>query len=138
MVGIVIVSHGDMADGLVDAARMIAGELEGIATVSLREADAVEGLVERVAAAIQEMDSGDGVVVLVDLFGASPFNASARLALQGDSKMEVISGMSLPMLLELVVERDGKTLEQLVEIALQAGTSGINTLSETLALKTGL
>jgi PTS system mannose-specific IIA component len=134
----VIVSHGDLADGLVDAARMIAGELEGIATVSLREMDAVEGLVERVAAAIQAVDSGDGVVVLVDLFGASPFNASARLALQGDSKMEVISGMSLPMLLDLVVERDGKTLEQLVEIAQEAGTSGINTLSETLALKTGL
>lgn len=135
MVGIVIVCHGDMADGLVDAARMIVGEQEGLATVSLREMDAVEGLMERVAAAIEKVNAGDGALVLVDLFGASPFNASARLAMQGDSKIEVITGVSLPMLLELAVQRDGETLEQLVEIALEAGTTGIRTLSQTLAGK---
>ena len=133
MVGIVIVSHGDMADGLVDAARMIAGEQEGIATVSLREMDAVERLVERVAAAIQKVDGGDGVVVLVDLFGGSPFNASARLAMQGDHKIEVVSGVNLPMLVELAVQRETKGLEQLMDTALQAGTSGIRSLSQTWA-----
>lgn len=136
MVGIVIVCHGDMADGLLDAARMIVGEQEGIAAVSLREMDAVEGLMERVAVAIEKVNTGDGALVLVDLFGASPFNASVRLAMQGDSKIEVITGVSLPMLLELAVQRDGETLEQLVEIALEAGTTGIRTLSQTLAGKT--
>jgi PTS system mannose-specific IIA component len=136
LVGIVIVSHGDMAGGLVDAARMIAGEQEGIATVSLREMDALQGLVERVAAAIQEVDSGDGVVVLVDLFGGSPFNASARLAMQGDHKIEVVSGVNLPMLVELAVQRETRDLEQLLDIALQAGTSGIRSLSKTLASNT--
>jgi PTS system mannose-specific IIA component len=136
LVGIVIVSHGDMAGGLVDAARMIAGEQEGIATVSLREMDALQGLVERVAAAIQEVDSGDGVVVLVDLFGGSPFNASARLAMQGDHKIEVVSGVNLPMLVELAVQRETRDLEQLLDIALQAGTSGIRSLSQTLASNT--
>ncbi len=132
MVGIVIVSHGDMADGLLNAAHMIVGEQEGLATVSLREMDAVEGLMERVAAAIEKVDGGDGVLVLVDLFGASPFNASARLAMQGDSNMEVISGVSLPMLVELMVQREGESLEKLVQVALEAGTSGIRTLSQTL------
>ena len=132
MVGIVIVSHGDMADGLLDAAHMIVGEQEGLATVSLREMDAVEGLMERVATAIQKVDAGDGVLVLVDLFGASPFNASARLAMQGDSNMEVISGVSLPMLVELMVQREGESLEKLVQVALEAGTSGVRTLSQTL------
>ncbi|UCC77407.1 MAG: PTS sugar transporter subunit IIA [Anaerolineales bacterium] len=132
MVGIVIVSHGDMADGLLDAARMIVGEQDGLATVSLREMDAVEGLTERVAAAIEKVDGGDGVLVLVDLFGASPFNASARLAMQGDSNMEVISGVSLPMLVELMVQREGESLEKLVQVALEAGTSGVRTLSQTL------
>lgn len=135
MVGIVIVSHGDMAEGLLDAARMIVGEQEGIVTVSLREMDAVEGLMERVAAAIEKVDSSDGVLVLVDLFGASPFNASARLAMEGDSKIEVIAGVSLPMLVELAVQRDGESLERLVNIAREAGTSGIRTLSETLGGK---
>jgi PTS system mannose-specific IIA component len=133
LVGIVIVSHGDMADGLVDAARMIAGEQEGIATVSLREMDAVEELVEWVAAAIQKVDSGDGVVILVDLFGGTPFNASARLAMQGDHKIELVSGVNLPMLVELAVQRETKGLEQLLDIALQEGTSGIRSLSQTLA-----
>jgi len=132
VVGIVIVSHGDMADGLLDAAHMIVGEQEGLATVSLREMDAVEGLMERVATAIQKVDAGDGVLVLVDLFGASPFNASARLAMQGDSNMEVISGVSLPMLVELMVQREGESLEKLVQVALEAGTSGVRTLSQTL------
>jgi PTS system mannose-specific IIA component len=135
LVGIVIVSHGDMAEGLLDAARMIVGEQEGIVTVSLREMDAVEGLMERVAAAIEKVDSSDGVLVLVDLFGASPFNASARLAMEGDSKIEVIAGVSLPMLVELAVQRDGESLERLVNIAREAGTSGIRTLSETLGGK---
>jgi len=100
--------------------------------VSLREMDAVEGLMERVATAIEKVDAGDGVLVLVDLFGASPFNASARLAMQGDSNMEVISGVSLPMLVELMVQREGESLEKLVQVALEAGTSGVRTLSQTL------
>jgi len=135
LVGIVIVSHGDMADGLLDAARMIVGEQEGIATVSLREMDAVEGLMERIAAAIEGVDTGNGVLILVDLFGASPFNASARLAMQADSNLEVVSGVSLPMLLEVAVQHDDASLAQLVEIAREAGTSGIRTLSETLGKK---
>lgn len=135
MVGIVIVSHGDMADGLLDAARMILGEQEGIATVSLREMDAVEVLMERIAAAIEGVDTGDGVLIFVDLFGASPFNASARLTMQADGNLEVVSGVNLPMLLEVTVQRDDASLAQLVEIAREAGTKGIRTLSKTLGKK---
>jgi len=136
LVGIVIVSHGDMAKGLLEAAHMIVGETEGTATVSLREGDAVEGLMERISAAIEKVDTGDGVLILVDLFGGTPFNVSARLAMQRDRSIEVISGMSLPMLVELVVQRDGASVEQLVGIAREAGTSGIQTLSEGLADRT--
>ncbi len=131
MVGIVLVSHGEMATGMVDAARMIVGELERLLTISLNEMDDVEGLMERVAAAVEEVDNGDGVLLLVDAFGASPFNACARLAMQRKN-LEVITGMNLPMLLELAVQRDGQTLEGLVQIALEAGKSSIRTLSETL------
>jgi len=134
LVGIVIVSHGDMAKGMLDAARMIVGEQQGIVTVTLGEMDAVEGLMERVAAAIDKVDTGAGVLVLVDLFGASPFNASARLAMQRDN-IEVLTGMSLPMLVEIAVQREEESLEQLAEIAREAGTSGIRTLSEALGGK---
>lgn len=134
MVGIVVVCHGAMGDGLLDAARMIVGEQEGVVAVNLREEDSVESLMDRVAVAVEEVDRGDGVLILVDVFGASPFNASARLAMQRD-QIEVISGVSLPMLLELFVQREGQSLAELVEVAREAGTTGIRTLSETLGKK---
>ena len=134
MVGIVIVSHGAMANGMLDAARMIVGEQEGIQAVSLEEMEDVEGLIEKIAATVEKVDTGDGVLVLVDVFGASPFNASARLTLTRD-KMDVITGMNLPMLLELAIHRQGSNLDELVKIALEAGTSSIKTLSETLKSK---
>ena len=134
MVGIVVVTHGQMAEGMLDAARMIVGEQERLVSVTLREADGLESLTERVAAAVEQVDAGDGVLVLVDVFGASPFNASARVAMQR-SKVEVLTGVSLPMLLELAVQREGQDLSALTQVARDAGTSGIRTLSETLAKK---
>lgn len=134
MVGIVVVSHGQMAEGMLDAARMIVGEQERLVSVTLREADGIESLTERVAAAVEQVDAGDGVLVLVDVFGASPFNASARVAMQR-GKVEVLTGMSLPMLLELVVQREGQDLRALTQVGYDSGTRGIRTLSETLAKK---
>lgn len=131
MVGIILVSHGDMAAAMRDAAYMIVGPQQNVEAVSLRESDDVEGLMERVAAAIAAVDEGDGVLILVDVFGASPFNAAARLAMQRD-KLEVLTGMSLPMFLELVVQRPRTSLEDLTAIAREAGTSGVRTFSETL------
>jgi PTS system mannose-specific IIA component len=131
MVGIVLVSHGEMAAGMLDAARMIVGEQDQILPISLNEEDDVEGLMGRIANAIKEIDTGEGILVLVDVFGASPFNASARLAM-GEAKIEVITGMNLPMLLELAIQRGNQGFEALVQIALTAGISSIRTLSDTI------
>ena len=120
-----------MADGLLDAMRMIVGPQESLVGVGLQEGDAIEGLLERVTQAVAQVDHGDGVLLLVDVFGASPFNASARLAMARE-KVEVLSGVSLPMLLEVVTQREGLSLEEAVAIAREAGSSGIRTLSETL------
>lgn len=114
-----------------DAARMIVGEMEGVVSVSLKEMDAVEDLMGRVETALKEVDKGDGVLILVDAFGASPFNASARLAMNRKD-IEVITGMNLPMLLELAVQREGQDLAAVTQIALEAGTTSIRTLSQTL------
>jgi PTS system mannose-specific IIA component len=132
LVGILVVSHGNMAEGMIDAARMIVGIMEGVASVSLKEEDAVEDLMGRIEAALNEVDQGDGALILVDAFGASPFNASARLALNRKNKVEVITGMNLPMLLELAVQREGQDLKMVTQIALEAGTTSIRTLSQTL------
>jgi PTS system mannose-specific IIA component len=131
LVGIVIVSHGNMAEGMIDAARMIVGEMERVVSVSLKEMDAVEDLMGRIEAALVKVDKGDGALVLVDAFGASPFNASARLAMN-HKNVEVITGMNLPMLLELAVQREGQDLAAVTQIAIEAGTTSIRTLSQTL------
>lgn len=132
MIGIVVVTHGSLAEGLLDAMRMITGEQDQVAAIALREEDEVEGLMERIAAAVEQTDSGEGVLIFVDLFGASPFNASARLALADKHSIQVITGASLPMLVELAVIREGLSLEAAVATARRAGQNGIRTLADTL------
>jgi PTS system mannose-specific IIA component len=131
VVGVILVTHGTMADGLLDAARMIVGEKESLTPVQLHEEDDVEGLMARIETAIEEIDTGDGVLVLVDLPGASPFNASARIAMQSDS-VNVVTGVNLPMLAEMLVQREGNSLEALTELSKSAGTGGVKTLEEIL------
>jgi PTS system mannose-specific IIA component len=120
-----------MAEGMIDAARMIVGKMEGVISVSLKEKDSIEDLMGRIEVALNDVDKGDGLLILVDAFGASPFNASARLAMSRKN-IEVITGMNLPMLLELAVQRQGQDLATVAQIALEAGTTGIRTLSQTL------
>ena len=132
MVGIVLVSHGEMASAMLGAAHMIVGENEHMLAVGLHEADDVEGLMARIATAVEQVENGDGTLILVDAFGASPFNASARLAMQR-GKIEVVTGMNLPMLLELSIQPDDQDLQSLTQVALNAGTSSIRTLSDTLS-----
>jgi mannose/fructose/sorbose-specific phosphotransferase system IIA component len=134
LVGVLVVAHGEMAAGLLDAARMIVGEQEALLGLSLQEMEDVEGLMAKVEEALSQVDGGEGVLVMVDLPGASPFNASARIAMQREM-IEVVTGVNLPMLAELLVSREGRSLEELVDIAKEAGTSGIRTLSEILNRK---
>jgi PTS system mannose-specific IIA component len=134
LVGVLVVAHGEMAAGLLDAARMIVGEQEALLALSIQEMEDVEGLMAKVEEALSQVDGGEGVLVMVDLPGASPFNASARIAMQREG-IEVVTGVNLPMLAELLVLREGSSLEELVDIAKEAGTSGIRTLSEILNRK---
>ncbi len=131
MVGIVIVTHGRMATGLIEAAEMIVGEQEALVPVHLQEMDDVEGLMERVTKAVSQVDSGQGALIMVDLPGASPFNASARIAMQQDN-IGVVTGVSLPMLAETLVQRDGSSIQELIDIAKNAGMIGIKDLTEIL------
>ena len=131
MVGIVIVGHGEMGTGMLEAARMIVGEQPGVMALSLRESDGIDDLGERIAAAGREVDAGQGILIMVDLFGASPFNAGARYALERGS-VEILTGLNLPMLLETLVQREDASLDQLLSIAQEAGRSGIRSLPDAL------
>jgi mannose/fructose/sorbose-specific phosphotransferase system IIA component len=132
VIGIVIVGHGKLAEGLMDALRMIGGKHGQLEIIELHEGDSPDMLEAELRGLIDTVDKGDGVLVMTDLFGATPFNVSARLAMERED-MEVITGFSLAMLLETVFRREGASLEELTAIAADAGRSGIRILSETLA-----
>jgi PTS system mannose-specific IIA component len=135
VIGIVLVSHGGLAAGMLDAMQMIVGEQEAVAHLALHETDDVDTLVDRVGEAVDQVAGEEGTLILVDLFGASPFNASSRLAMSRGRQIEVLTGLNLPMLVELVIQRDGLTLKEAAALARQSGLGGIRTLSETLGGK---
>ena len=121
MVGILVASHGALAAGLLDSASMIVGESELIKAESLQPEDSPEGFRERLAKSIAELDRGDGVLVLTDLFGATPANSA--LYILGDG-VEVLTGANLPMLLEAIMQRE-MPLRELADSILESGRSGI-------------
>ena len=131
MIKIIIVCHGGLADGLVNAMELIAGQQPEITAIGLGEEDAIDELETRVEAAVQAGADREGALVLVDLFGASPFNVSAKVAVR-HRNVEVITGVNLAMLLETALGREGCTLPELVAMARDAGAGSIKILSELL------
>ncbi len=129
MVGMLIVTHGRLGEGLLDAMQMIAGPQEKVDFVSLKEGDSIDELKERILNAVKILDDGSGVLVFVDMFGASPSNAAAYLL---NENVEVITGVNLPMLLEIVSFRESSSLQELSANAMTSGVESIKNLTQLL------
>jgi len=129
MINIVLVSHGDLSDALIRATEMIAGPTERVFSVPLLPDESPEGLRDKLAAVLQEIE-GEETLVLIDLFGGTPYNVAARQVLKGN--VECATGVNLPMLLELVMSRDGASLPELAERIAQAGREAIKNLGPLL------
>ena len=137
MVGIILVSHGELASGLASSVSMICGPQEMLKTISLQVGDDVDDLKEKIKDAIVEMNTqseGDGVLILADVLGGSPSNAIARSLYElGDKvKAECLTGANLSMLLEVVSSRGRLNLKELLAAGMQAGSSGIINLKERI------
>lgn len=129
MTKFIIVTHGLLAQGLVNAMDMIMGPQESIIVIGFFEEDSVDELEQKIEELVASRGSGEGALILVDLFGASPFNASARVASRHPN-VDVITGINLPMLLELAIQRQNQSsLSELVAEGLRAGSEGIKVLS---------
>ncbi len=129
MIGIVLISHGPLASGLLQAAEMIVGPQEAVAVLELQPAQDMDQFREEMEQAAARVDRGQGVLILADLFGGSPANTSAYLLRPG---IDVVCGASLPMLLEVLAMREGQTLSALAETAVQAGAAGTLRLADML------
>jgi len=134
MVGMLIVTHGRLGEGLLDAMQMIAGPQEKVDFVSLKEGDSIDELKERILSAVKMLDDGSGVLVFVDMFGASPSNAAAYLL---NENVEVITGVNLPMLLEIVSFRESSSLQELAANAMTAGVESVKNLTQLLRATLG-
>jgi mannose PTS system EIIA component len=110
MIGIVIVTHCNLGQELIRAAEFISGRLKQAQAVSLNPADQDEALRGKIAAAIEKVNTGNGVILLTDMFGGTPSNIS--LSFLSEGKVEVVTGANLPMLIGLASKREGSSLNQ--------------------------
>ncbi|HWI65705.1 MAG TPA: PTS sugar transporter subunit IIA [Symbiobacteriaceae bacterium] len=129
MIGVVLVSHGPLADGLRQAAEMIMGPQEALAVLGLDPAQEMDKYRADLESAVKSVDSGEGVVVLADLFGGSPANTAAYVL---GPNVEVLCGCNLPMLIETLGSRAYGDLKSVTTGALQAAAEGALRLADVL------
>jgi PTS system ascorbate-specific IIA component len=123
MIGILIVTHGSIGDSLLASAAQILDKAPAqMGTLGVSRLDDPDDLVLRARRLIKQVDTGDGVLVLTDIFGATPGNVIARLL--DDGRVEGVSGLSLPMLLRVLTSRNG-SLTGAVQRALSGGAEGL-------------
>ena len=130
MIPIMLVTHGDFARGIMDGAEMLVGKSEKLECVVLRPGDEFGVFQRRIAERVKELDEGEGVLLLADLLGGSPYNAAALTMEQGN--IECLTGLNMSMLLTALDQREYCNLSQLVEVSREAGTSNIVSVREKL------
>jgi len=122
VIGIVVVTHGQLARELVSAAEMIVGEIPNVTAVSIGWHESPDDAQREIEAAIDRTDSGKGTVVLTDMFGGTPSNLSMMFLEKG--KVEVVTGVNLPMLIRLASLREEEEGDDLLEVASRAAREG--------------
>lgn len=131
MIGLVLVTHGRLAEEFRNAVEHVVGPQESFETVSIGADDNMEQRRSDIVDAVARVDQGSGVVVLTDMFGGTPSNLAISVMEAG--RIEVIAGMNLPMLIKLSSVRKGNMLAAAVEEAQAAGRKYINVASQVLA-----
>ncbi|KAE8127242.1 MULTISPECIES: PTS sugar transporter subunit IIA [Bifidobacterium] len=127
MVALIIAAHGELAPALLASTQMIMGPLDNVEAVDFTKSEGPDDLLAKYEDAYKRV--GPDVLFLVDLFGGSPFNAAARFAAVHPG-VDVVTGVSLPMLIEVSAGMNGADVPTLVKAAIAAGGSGIRTYSQ--------
>ncbi len=130
MIGMILVTHGRLAEEFVHAMEHVVGPQVDVATVCIGPNDDMEQRREEIAAAIEAVDTGSGAVILTDLFGGTPSNLAISLLERG--RTEVIAGINLPMLIRLAGARKEFDLSRAACAARDAGRNYITLASEFL------
>jgi mannose/fructose/sorbose-specific phosphotransferase system IIA component len=125
MIGVTIATHGSLSESLKESVKMIIGEMEQFNTVTLDREECLDDMTGKLQDAADEVDSGEGVICLLDLFGGTPSNA-ALLISQERPNFYAVSGVNFPMIAELFVTRPyEKDIQKLVDLCVESGKNGI-------------
>ncbi len=135
MVGIVIVSHGKLATELLQTAELIVGKIENALAIDIDPSAGMEKIHDEIEKAIKKMNSGDGVLIMTDMFGGTPSNIS--LSFLDRYKVEVITGVNVPMLVRVPAARENRDLVELARFIKEYGQKNITVASEILKRKVG-
>ena len=133
MIGVLITTHGNLGNELIKAAELIKGPLTGVLPISTDESKGVEDLKKEIGNAIKKLDKGKGVLILTDLFGGTPSNISLSFLKEG--KVEVVTGVNLPMMMKLSDEKGEMTLNEYACMIKEYGKKNISLASEILSKK---
>jgi len=134
MVGVVVVTHCRLGEELIAAAELVVGEeLKQFHPVSIDPKEGSDEIREKIVTAIRKVDGGQGVLILTDMYGGTPSNIS--LSFLEEKKIEVITGVNLPMLLKLATYQDDSDLEALASFITDYGQRNINLASAVLKKK---
>jgi len=135
MIGIIIVAHGTLAQAFLQTMEMIIGPQENCEIICIDSIDKFEQARLDLEQAIKRVDSGSGVIILTDMFGGTPSNLS--LSFLKEKKVEVVTGINLPMLLKLQSLRQNHPLEELKKIICSYGREKIVAASDLLSHNKG-
>ena len=133
MIGLVLVTHGRLADEFRNAVEHVVGPQENLETVCIGAEDDMEQRRLDIVAAVKRADTGTGVIILTDMFGGTPSNLA--ISVMNPGRAEVIAGMNLPMLIKLTSVRTGDDMAESLERAQAAGRKYINVASHLLSGK---
>lgn len=134
MIGIVLVTHGNLARDFIAVAEHVVGKQHDILPICIEPDDVIESRRDDIIASVKAVDKGAGVVILTDMFGGTPSNLA--ISVMGLQNVEVIAGINLPMLIKLISVRSSLPLMQAVLTAQESGRKYINVASNLLK-KTG-
>ena len=131
MVGLLIVTHSDLAGELLRAAEMIIGPASGTRSIAIYRENSVDDVSREITQAFSEVDQGDGVVIMTDMFGGTPTNLS--LALMEKDGVEIIAGVNLPMVIKFFNSRQEGDVNKLANILRDYAADKVMLVSEVLA-----
>ncbi|THV22130.1 PTS sugar transporter subunit IIA [Peteryoungia ipomoeae] len=133
MIGLVLVTHGKLAEEFLHAVEHVVGPQKLIETVSIGPEDDMDRRRDDIVAAVASANDGNGVIILTDMFGGTPSNLA--ISIMNSGKVEVIAGVNLPMLIKLAGIRGGNDMDKCLIDASEAGRKYINVASRVLSGK---